>query len=324
MHRHIYVVAETRQGSVTHESLEVFGFVEACLLKTPDEAFIPGDPAADEIATLLQTTGVASLHLIDTGQDDPLACDIVGELVAGIIQKEGGFFVCLPHSTFGLGVAAVIASRLDAACFTGVEGLTGGLLSKTIHQGRYAARLSPLRDRVVCTISGGRWDAPRKRFPAEGKVVRHQAHMDRERFRLAGIREGAHKDGTLMDADVIVAVGRGFGSKDNVFLAYELASLFPRSAVGASRGACDMRLVDYARQIGVTGLTVAPRLYIACGISGAVQHVSGIKGAKTVVAVNTDPCAPIFRIAHVCIVEDVLAFLPLLIEEIRSSISSRQ
>jgi electron transfer flavoprotein alpha subunit len=127
----------------------------------------------------------------------------------------------------------------------------------------------------------------------------------------------------LKDAEVIVSGGRGLGKKENASLIRRLAALFPRSAVGASRSACDLGWFEHKHQIGTTGQTVSPKLYIACGISGAFQHVSGMRGAQTIVAINTDIHAPIFQVAHYGIVEDLETFIPLLIEATNRTLPSR-
>jgi electron transfer flavoprotein alpha subunit len=129
-----------------------------------------------------------------------------------------------------------------------------------------------------------------------------------------GTVESIHRDSALKDAEVIVSGGRGIRKRENVLLIKRLAALFPRSAIGASRSACDLGWFERKHQIGTTGQTVSPKLYIACGISGAFQHVSGMRGAQTIVAINTDRHAPIFQVAHYSIVEDLETFIPLLIE----------
>jgi electron transfer flavoprotein alpha subunit len=125
-----------------------------------------------------------------------------------------------------------------------------------------------------------------------------------------------HTDSTLKDAEVIVSAGRGIGKRENLSLLKRLASFFPRSAIGASRSVCDLGWLEHKHQIGTTGQNVSPRLYIACGISGAFQHVSGIRGAQTIIAINTDPHAGIFQVAHYCINEDLNTFIPVLLEEL--------
>jgi electron transfer flavoprotein alpha subunit len=131
-----------------------------------------------------------------------------------------------------------------------------------------------------------------------------------------GIEESIHRDSALKDAEVIVAAGRGVGKKENISLIERLAAVFPGSAVGASRSACDLGWLEHKHQIGTTGQTVSPKLYIACGVSGAFQHVSGMRGAQTVVAINTDIHASIFQVAHYGIVEDLTTFIPILLEEL--------
>ncbi|MCJ7809019.1 MAG: electron transfer flavoprotein subunit alpha/FixB family protein, partial [Desulfobulbaceae bacterium] len=109
--------------------------------------------------------------------------------------------------------------------------------------------------------------------------------------------------------------GWGVGEKENMALIKQLSALFPRSAVAGSRPVCDMGWLEYKRQVGLTGATVSPKLYIACGISGAMPHQVGMQGAGFIVAISTDPRAPIFNLSDVCIQEDLKRFIPALVEE---------
>lgn len=127
----------------------------------------------------------------------------------------------------------------------------------------------------------------------------------------------------LTDAEIIVAGGRGMQSGEHFSLLYELAELLG-GTVGASRMAVDAKWCDRDRMVGVTGKIVAPELYIACGISGAVQHVMGMKGARSVIAINTDPTAPIFKIATLGILGDVRQVLPPMIAALRKVRARRQ
>ncbi len=122
-------------------------------------------------------------------------------------------------------------------------------------------------------------------------------------------------DSALGEASVIVSVGRGAGRRETLELVRQVASLFSRPAVAASKPLCDLGWLPYQRQVGQTGTTVTPDLYFACGISGAQQHIAGMKGSKFVVAVNTDPNAAIFNEADIAIVEDLEGFLSDLIDE---------
>lgn len=124
--------------------------------------------------------------------------------------------------------------------------------------------------------------------------------------------EGGFAD--ISEANVIVAAGNGIGSEDNLVWIQRLADLFPRAAIAGSRLVCDRGWLDYQQQVGVTGASVAPALYIACGISGATQHRMGMRGSEYVVAINTDPNAPMFNEADICIVEDLIEFIPLVLD----------
>ena len=116
-------------------------------------------------------------------------------------------------------------------------------------------------------------------------------------------------------AEVIVAAGQGIGAAENLALIERLAGLFPKAAVGCSRAVCDRGWMEYRRQIGMTGRTVAPPLYIACGISGAMPHLAGMRDSRCIVAVNRDKNAAIFQVAHLGIVADLLAFIPAVLEQ---------
>ena len=155
------------------------------------------------------------------------------------------------------------------------------------------------------------------RFPAPpataGHVERFRVHGRPQRIRALGIAAAEIQDLDLTLADVIVCAGRGVGSAENIDAVRRLAALFPKSAVACSRPVCDLGWMDYRHQVGLTGRTVAPKLYIACGVSGAAQHLAGMRGAGFVVAVNKDPHAAIFQVADVGVVEDLAAFIPLLI-----------
>ena len=135
--------------------------------------------------------------------------------------------------------------------------------------------------------------------------------------RPLGLLPAPDEAADLAAAEVIVSAGRGIGGEENIELLRRLASLFSRAAIGASRAVCDAGWLPCRYQIGQTGKTISPRLYIACGISGALQHLAGMRGSQCIVAVNRDPQAAIYRVADVAVVEELVSFLPLLIAACR-------
>lgn len=310
------VIAEVRRGVITQESYEAVSFARDCSGGLLPAVVLLGKDVSPQAEGLAEKTG-CTVHVI---QGDHLgsfnaeeSCAAIADLISGLLPA----LVCLPHSSMGWDLAPRLAVKLHASCITAVETVKGKGFTRSMCAGRFMADIVPLTESVVITLSAGAYPPYSPGGSAKGPIERVRAAGATARSRLLGVREPAHRDSALRDAEVIVSAGRGIGKKENVEIVRELASLFPRSAVGASRSVCDLGWLEYGRQIGTTGQTVAPKLYIACGISGAIQHVAGMRGAHTIVAINTDPDAAIFRVAHYCIVEDITTFIPVLMDELK-------
>jgi electron transfer flavoprotein alpha subunit len=152
----------------------------------------------------------------------------------------------------------------------------------------------------------------------QGQTIKidYQKEAVTSRTRLLNFVEDVTEKVKLDEADIIVSGGRGLGKPENFKLIEELARAMG-AALGSSRPPVDEGWIAYSHQVGQTGKTVAPKLYIACGISGAVQHMAGMQTADTIVAINNDPSAPIFEIATYGLVGDLFKIVPLLIEQIK-------
>jgi electron transfer flavoprotein alpha subunit len=208
---------------------------------------------------------------------------------------------------------------LGASCCTGI---TGFKISDPIRflrgicGGKIMTEVAPIADTVaVVTMMPG---AAKPKAPAgAGSVKIIHAEVNTAGTRTLGYQEAPPRSLDLAKAEVIVAAGRGIGGPEHLGLIRELAACFDRGAVGASRPVCDAGWLPLEHQVGMTGQTVAPRLYLACGISGAIQHCMGMSRAELIVAINTDPGAAIFKVAHLGIVQDLHRFLPVLISKLR-------
>jgi electron transfer flavoprotein alpha subunit len=242
-------------------------------------------------------------------------------LAAAIAQVQPRV-VLLPATFMGRDLAPRVAARVQGGCATDVVELQladGALdVRRPVYNGKAFAHVSFPKDRVaIVTVrpnafaapAAGSGGAPRTALPytpAPGD--------DRLTVQEVARTGGAVKDVT--EADIIVSGGRALKNEDNFRLLYELAKEVD-GAVGASRAACDAGYQPHSRQVGLTGKTVTPRLYIACGISGAIQHLAGMRGSKVIVAINTDKEAPIFKIADYGIIGDLFKVVPAMAAEVQ-------
>ena len=218
-------------------------------------------------------------------------------------------------------VAAIINTGLTADC-TGLDidpekklllqtrPTFGGNIMATIICPNKRPQMSTVRPRV---FKRGAIDSNRK-----GEIIKLDFEKERitSRTRLLHFVEDITEKIKLEDADIIVSGGRGLGKAENFKLIEELAGCLG-AAVGASRATVDAGWIPYSHQVGQTGKTVCPKLYVACGISGAVQHLAGMQTSDCIVAINSDPNAPIFEVANIGVVGDLFKVIPLLVEKLK-------
>lgn len=242
--------------------------------------------------------------------------------LAHIVSQGRPQVILLPDDGCGREVAPRLAYRLGAGIVTEIVGIasegTSVCFRRPMYGGRTLAMLVAKRFPVVATVK------PRAMTPAEehegrtGEEVPIPIGLDESLVRTRIVEHVSEeiRGVRLENAKVVVSGGRGLKGADPFTQLEELAQVL-KGAVGASRAATDAGWASPSRQVGQTGKTVRPNLYIAVGISGAIQHLAGMTGSKTIVAINTDPDAPIFKVAHLGVVGDFKAVLPRFIEKCR-------
>ena len=314
----ILVVAEVRDGALNRATWEVVAAAQQ--MGEPVKAVIPGGDARAAAGELSGADIGEVIVLEHTGLAQYTSEGFV-QALAGVIAGESPSHVLCAHTYRTRDFAPRLAARLDRALATdcvAVKRVAGGFaFSRPMFQGKVQADVAfegPAPHFVTLQIGAFRADdARRGGAPAPVRTV--PATLDE-----AAIRERPEppfretkQAVDLSQAERIVAVGRGIKDRDHLSVAQSLADALG-AEIAASRPICDAGWLPMERQVGSSGQTVSPKLYVALGISGAIQHVVGMKGARTVVAINKDPDAPIFELADYGIQGDLFEIVPAIVE----------
>jgi electron transfer flavoprotein alpha subunit len=313
----VLAVAEHRRGELRPVSLELLtaGRGLADDLDTDlHVAVVSGD--VDALAEELNRDGVDAIHTVDHGAE--FNHDIYVQALEALAGDLDPRVVLAPHTVNGLDYAPALASRLDYPLVTDIVDLRvdGDTLSvdREMYGSKVETTLELPADRALVTVRPAEWPTADGVGDAEIRAVDAAIDESAVRSRVTGFEEVAGGDVDISEADVLVSVGRGIGEEENLDIIHDLAEALD-ATVSASRPIVDSGWLPKNRQVGQSGKVVTPDVYIAIGISGAVQHVAGMKGADTIVAVNDDPSAPIFDIADYGIVDDLFDVVPALTEE---------
>ncbi len=320
----ILVLAEQREGVLNRATWEAIAAAQALAAGDTVAIAAVGD-AIDGPAQELAAAGVGDVMTVQHPALAHYTPDAWVQAAAGVIAAVAPRYVILPHTYEARDFAPLLSARLRIPLVTDVTAISGSgdaaLFARPMFQGKLAAQVRPKalsnRSAAVAAIVTIQIGAFRADAVSRGSAVTPRAldvAIDSTAVRQKPeppFRE-AKQAVDLSQAQRIVSVGRGIKSQENLPIAEKLAAALD-AELAASRPICDSGWLPMERQIGSSGQTVAPKLYVALGISGAIQHLVGMKGSRTIVAINKDPDAPIFEVADYGIVGDLFEIVPAIV-----------
>ncbi len=322
----ILVVAEGREGNLRKASYELVTIAKemAAGLGGAVEAVTLGSGIA-HCAESLCKTGVAKVYNADNEALAMFSPEVYAAVLADVIKKAQPAVILFPATGYGKELGGLVGAKLDLGLATDCIAFqveNGSLLLKRpVYAGKAMATVKPKALPVMVSMRPNIFPpAAADQAPAPVEAVEVHAPTPRARVTEKVKKEAVAVD--LAEAKIVVSGGRGVKSTEGFAVIRELASTLG-AAVGASRAAVDAGWIDYSTQVGQTGKTVAPQLYIANGISGAIQHLAGMSSSKLIVAINKDPDAPIFKVADYGIVGDLFEVVPVLNQEFKKVLAEK-
>jgi electron transfer flavoprotein alpha subunit len=293
------LIGEYREGKLLDSTYELLGF--AGQLGAETALFLVGSEAQ------LPAFG-GTLYLADVATCGEYNPDLHKKLVLDAIQKENPDYIVFLHSSYGWDLAPRVAASLGISQISEVVTIQDGSFEVGCCNGKMRRSIKPSTAKSVITIQAGAFEALQ---PGGSPQVVKLTAAAAGNMEFVGYEPAEEKGVDLAKAEIIVSAGRGVGKKDNVSIIAALAKALG-GELGASRPVVDAGWVAHDHQVGTTGQTVSPKLYMACGISGAIQHLAGMKKSDFIIAINKDKDAPIGEIADVLVVADILQFAPAL------------
>jgi electron transfer flavoprotein alpha subunit len=310
----VLVLVDHMEGEIKKSTYELLTAARA--LGEPSAVVVGAPGTAAKFTDGLKAYGAAKIYVAETDEAERYLGGVEVAVLASLIERVSPAAVVIAGSADGKEIAGRLAVRTDSALLTDVVGIgEGGIGQYSIFGGSYTASAKSNTEHPVFTLRPGSVDAEQADGAGAEETVevpalegRHATVTSREPI-VGGDRP------ELTEASIVVSGGRGVGSADNFSVVEALADALG-AAVGASRAAVDSGYYPNQFQVGQTGKTVSPQLYIALGISGAIQHRAGMQTSKTIIAVNKDEEAPIFEIADFGVVGDLFKVAPQLTEAV--------
>jgi electron transfer flavoprotein alpha subunit len=323
----ILLYIEQRSGKAHPASLQLFTLARQLAGESEIHVVVLGNDVGT-LADAISSLGATQVHVADNTELNSYRAMPYTRALCAAIEQAGAQIVLLATTSMSRDLAPRVAARIGAALATDCTDVArhDGLLrvKRPMYCAKCVGEVALAADRVqMVSVRPNTYAAPAApdhghdtastTTPLTVEFTEQDTSVTAIDFVKTG---GAAKD--VAEADVVVSGGRSLKSEENFKILYELADELD-AAVGASRAAVDAGYQPQARQVGLTGKVVTPRLYVACGIDGAIQHLAGMRGSKVIVAINTKAEAPIFGVATYGCVVDLFTLVPLLSEEFRKS-----
>ncbi|QLG49490.1 electron transfer flavoprotein subunit alpha/FixB family protein [Natrinema halophilum] len=312
----VLAVTDHRRGELRDVSYELITAGRSLADETGGDlhlAVISG--TVDDFADKLNREGVDAIHTVPYGEE--FNHDVYTQAITQLYDELAPQYVLTPNSVNGLDYAPAVANALDLPVVTDTIGLeTDGetLIATREMYGSKVETTNELENNAVVTIRSAEW--PAAEGTGDATIDAFDADIDEAAIgsTVSGFEEVGGGDVDISEAELLVSIGRGIEEEENLDLIRDLADALG-ATLSSSRPIVDNGWLPKNRQVGQSGKVVTPDVYIAIGISGAVQHVAGMKGSDTIVAINTDPNAPIMDIADYAIHDDLFDVVPALIDE---------
>ncbi|MDJ0622298.1 MAG: electron transfer flavoprotein subunit alpha/FixB family protein [Desulfocapsaceae bacterium] len=300
------LIAEYRDGKLLGGNNELMAFAEK--IGAESTMFLVGNESA-----LPAYSG--KLYLADGNECGEYNPSVHKDLILKVVEKEQPELVVFSHSSYGWDLAPRVAYAMQAAQVSEVVDVVDSMPVVPVCNAKLRRNVKVTTAKAVYTLQAGAFSAAEE---PTGTPEVEKLNKDSEGKIVFEGYEEAEKGGVdLSKSEVIVSAGRGVGKPENIEMVAALAEAL-KGDYGASRPVVDAEWVEHNRQVGTTGQTVSPKLYVACGVSGAIQHLAGMKKSEFVVAINTDKDAPIGEVADVLVVADLKQFVPALTEKVKS------
>jgi len=320
----IIAVLDTIEDKLIPQSLELIAFAGSYTSGNLSQMLlvIPGKSVIKLCESISEKYGIdtAALENEELYYPDP---EFLSHALSAIIDDHKPELVIFTHAVRNCQSTSILSVSLKASSVTAVESFKREnddyIFQRSMFNGKLKENVRLNTAVKIATVLPGAYTLTdnNTHFNSDASVMLLKSPDNKKKYKPVSLSSETDGSVKLEDADVIVSAGRGIGKEENLQLIRETASIFANAAIGASRPICDQRWLPFNQQVGITGKTVSPKLYMACGISGSQQHIAGMKNSQCIAAINKDPNAAIFSIADYIIIEDIISFLPVLVRKYR-------